>query len=154
MNNQAYDPTIYSSFIPQDAVQQYVSQYSGNGFAGQALEGFLIPTVKHEVPVSPTSVALLKAFLPAPKLIIALLTKLIALAATAAGILLFGGAITSFVCAFTPLCTITFFGRPLDLLRQETKDIVDKIGSEITPERIKRAADLMRMAVEKYQNMK
>jgi hypothetical protein len=154
LNNQAYDPTIYSSFIPQDAVQQYVSQYSGNGFAGQALEGFLIPTVKHEVPVSPTSVALLKAFLPAPKLIIALLTKLIALAATAAGILLFGGAITSFVCAFTPLCTITFFGRPLDLLRQETKDIVDKIGSEITPERIKRAADLMRMAVEKYQNMK
>lgn len=155
MNNQAYDPTIYSSFIPQDAVQQYVSQYSGNGFAGQALEGFLIPTVKqHEVPVSPTAIALLKAFLPAPKLIIALLTKLIALAATAAGILLFGGAITSFVCAFTPLCTITFFGRPLDLLRKETKDIVEKIGSEITPERIKRAADLMRLAVEKYQNMK
>lgn len=153
LNNQAYDANLYSGFIPQDAVQQYVSQYSGNGFAGQALEGFLIPTIKQEpIPVSPTSVALMKTFLPGPKLIIALLTKLIAVAATAAGILLFGGAITSFVCAFTPLCTITFFGRPLDLLRKETKDIVEKIGNEITTDRIKRAAGLLKLAVERYEN--
>lgn len=155
MNNQAYDPTLYSSFVPQDAVQQYVQQY-GNGFSGQALEGFLIPTLKHtEVAplVTPTFVSILSSLLPGPKIILAILAKIVALTASAIGIVFFGGAITSFVCAFTPLCTITFFGRPLALLRKETKDIVEKIGAEVTADRIKRAADLFRMAIDKYQNM-
>jgi hypothetical protein len=154
LNNQAYDPTLYSSFVPQDAVQQYVSQY-GTGFSGQALEGFLIPTLKQTemAPlVTPTFVQILKSLLPGPKIIVAILAKIVALTASAVGIVFFGGAITSFVCAFTPLCTITFFGHPLALLRKETKDIVEKIGAEVTVDRIKRAADLFKMAMDKYQN--
>jgi len=109
LNNQAYDPTLYSSFVPQDAVQQYVSQY-GTGYAGQALEGFLIPTLKQTdlAPlVTPTFITILKSLLPGPKLVFAILAKLVALTASAIGVVFFGGAITSFVCAFTPLCTIT-----------------------------------------------
>lgn len=63
------------------------------------------------------------------------------------------GAVTSFVCAFTPLCTITFLGRPLALLRQETKEMVEKIGSEITADRIKRASDIFKLAFDKYSQM-
>lgn len=153
MNNQAYDPSLYQSFVPQDAVQQYVSQYGG-GFAGQALEGFLIPTLKHTeiAPLAPTFISLVKSLLPGPKLVLAIFAKIVALAASAIGIVFFGGAVTSFVCAFTPLCTITFF-RPLALLRQETKELVDKIGAEVTTDRIKRAADLFKLAYDKYSQM-
>lgn len=141
--------------MPQDAVQQYVSQY-GAGFAGQALEGFLIPTLKQTdvVPLaSPTFISVMKSLLPGPKIILAVVAKLVALAASAIGIVFFGGAVTSFICAFTPLCTITFVGRPLALLRQETKDIVEKIGAEVTADRIKRATDLFKLAIDKYQQM-
>lgn len=141
--------------MPQDAVQQYVSQY-GNSFAGQALEGFLIPTLKQTdlAPiVTPTFTTLLKSLLPGPKLIFAIVAKLTALVASAIGIVFFGGAITSFLCAFTPLCTITFLGKPLAVLKKETKEIVDKIGAEVTAERVKRAADLFKLAFEKYQKI-
>lgn len=154
MNNQAYDPSLYQSFVPQDAVQQYVSQY-GTGLVGTGIEGFLIPQLKQTevAPLVPTFVSVFKSFLPGPKIVLAVFAKLIALAASAIGIVFFGGAVTSFVCAFTPLCTITFLGSPLALLRRETKDIVEKIGTEITADRIKRASDLFKLAIDKYQQM-
>jgi hypothetical protein len=141
--------------VPQDAVQQYVSQY-GTGYAGQALEGFLIPTFDrpdYSISHSPTFISILRSFLPGPKIILAIFAKIVALVASAVGVVFFGGAITSFVCAFTPLCTITFFGRPLSILRQETKDMVEKLGEELTADRVKRAADLFRLALDKYQAM-
>jgi hypothetical protein len=103
--------------------------------------------------VTPTFVQILKSLLPGPKIIVAILAKIVALTASAIGIVFFGGAITSFVCAFTPLCTITFLGTPLALLRKETKDIVEKIGAEVTVDRIKRAADLLKIAMDKYSSM-
>lgn len=119
------------------------------------MEGFLIPTLKQTevAPLAPTFIGVVKSLLPGPKLIVAILAKIVAVAASAIGIIFFGGAITSFVCAFTPLCTITFAGAPLALLRKETKEIVDKIGTEITAERIKRASDLFKLAIDKYQQM-
>jgi len=154
LNNQAYDPGLFQSFVNQDAVQAYVSQY-GNGYAGQALEGYLIPTLKQTevAPLAPTFIGVLKSILPGPKILLVILAKLAALAASAIGIVFFGGAVTTFVCAFTPLCTITFFGLPLALLRKETKEIVEKIGTEITADRIKRAADLFKLAYDKYNQM-
>lgn len=156
-------------------MQAYVNQY-GNGFAGQALEGFLIPTLKQTeiAPLSPTFITVMKSFLPGSKIVFVILAKLVTLAASALGIIFFGGlmkiqilffnnlqkllfvfigAVTSFVCAFTPLCTITFFGLPLALLRKETKEMVEKIGSEITADRIKRASDIFKLAFDKYSQM-
>jgi hypothetical protein len=141
----AHDPAIYSTFIPQDAVQQYVSQY-GSGYAGQ-VEGFLIPAYERNPPVVvPTFVSFIKAILPAPKIILALVVKVITLVATAAGVLFFG----ALLCTFTTVCTTL---PQVALLRKETKEIVDKIGQELTAERIKRAADLFTMAFNKYQEM-
>jgi hypothetical protein len=98
-------------------------------------------------------VTFLRSLLPGPKIIFAIVAKVVALVASAIGVLFFGGAITSFVCAFTPLCTITFLGHPLAKLKKETKDIVDKLGEELTADRVKRAADLFKLAIDKYQKM-
>lgn len=157
LENQAYDPTLYTSFMPQDAVQQYVNSYGvGNGYTGQTLEGFLIPALKQTAiaPLAtPTFISFMKSYWPGPKFLIAIVAKIVALVGSTIGIVLFGGAITSFICSFTPLCTISILGRPLALLRKETKEIVDKIVPEVTAERIKRAADLLNLAVQKYQQM-
>lgn len=132
----------------------------GNGYAGltpTTLEGFLIPAIKQTsiAPLAtPTFVTFLKSFLPGPKILFAVLAKCVALVGSAIGVVLFGGAITTFVCSFTPLCSITFLGRPLALLRSQTTELVEKIGEEVTAERVKRAADLFRMAIDKYKNMK
>ncbi|KAG5675653.1 hypothetical protein PVAND_005540 [Polypedilum vanderplanki] len=152
LNNPAF-----STYVPQDVVQQYASQY-GHGYVGEVLEGFLIPGYERpDYPVAPppsfSTLSILRSFLPGPKIILAIAAKIVALLASAVGVVFFGGAITSFVCAFTPLCTITFFGRPLALLKQETKDIVEKIGEELTADRVKRAADLFKLAMDKYQAM-
>lgn len=149
---------MYATFIPQDAVQQYVNQYGiGNGYSGQApttLEGFLIPALK-QTPIAPLAtpsfVQFMRSLMPAPRLIFALVLKVVALIGSAVGVVLFGGAITSFVCAFTPLCTITVLGKPLALLKNKTEEIVETIGTEVTAERVKRAADVLKLAVEKYQ---
>lgn len=144
-------PTIYSTFIPQDAVQQYVAQY-GTGYTGQALEGFLIPTYERQAdyepqPVTvPTYMSVFRSLLPAPRLIITFLVRIVSYVASAVGVLFFG----TLICAFTPICN------PILLrsnLAKETKQIVEQIGEEVTPERIKRAADFLSMAVEKYQRM-
>lgn len=127
-----------------------MNQYPGPYWAEQALEGFL---VKKPVPLAPTFIGVLKSFLPGPKIVLAVLAKIVALVASAVGIVFFGGAITSFICAFTPLCTITFVGGPLALLRKETKEIAEKIAAEVTPDRIKRASDLFKLAMDKYQQL-
>lgn len=149
-------PTIYSTFIPQDAVQQYVSQY-GTGYSGQALEGFLIPTLPYPAyeravdyepqPNLPSYLSIFRTLLPAPKLILTVLLKIISVSLVSAGVLFFG----TLICTLTPICSPTL-AIPA-LLRKETKEIVEKIGEEITPERIKRAADLFSKAIAKYQNI-
>lgn len=155
LNNPTYDSTLYQSFVPQDAVQQYVSQYNGGFSNGQVMEGFIVPVQNHHeyAPIAPTFISFLKTFLPGPKFLFAIAAKVVALAASALGIVFFGGAITSFICAFTPLCTITFIGRPLAFLSKETKEIGEKIAAEITTEKVKRAADLFKLAYDKYSQM-
>lgn len=140
------NPTIYSTFIPQDAVQSYVT-----GYTGQALEGFLIPTYDRSADYQTVNnddsynLKMFRTLLPAPRFFMAILLKILGFVASAIGILFFG----TLVCTFTPICNPAFPA----LLRKETKEIAEKIGEEITPERIKRAADLFSMAITKYQAM-
>ncbi len=160
IENPNFDQTMYATFVPQDSVQKYVSNYGGPTYTGPApttLEGFLIPAIQ-QTPIAPlvahpTFVSLARTYLPSPKLIFALIVKAIAIIGSAVGVVLFGGAITTFVCAFTPLCSITVLGKPLAHLKSQTQEIVEKIGSEVTADRVKRASDLLKMAIEKYQQM-
>lgn len=153
LNNPKYDPTLYQSFVPQDAVQHYVSQF--NGLNTHVLDGYLVPVQPHSdyAPIAPTFITFLKTFLPGPKLLFAIAAKVVALAASAIGIVFFGGAITSFICAFTPLCKITFVGSPLAFLSKETKEIGEKIVAEATPARLRRAAELLKLAYDKYSSL-
>jgi hypothetical protein len=87
-----------------------------------------------------------RSLLPAPRLIVAVLVRIVSFVASAIGVLFFG----TLICAFTPICNPVLLRNNLS---KETKEIVEKIGEEVTPERIKRAADFLSMAVAKYQQM-
>lgn len=113
------------------------------------MEGFLIPTYERQAEYEPEPVrvpsymSVFRSLLPAPRLIITFLFRIVAYAATAVGVLLLGALISPFI-------------NPVLLrsnLAKETKEVVEKIGEEVTPERIKRAADFLSMAVAKYQQM-
>lgn len=71
------------------------------------------------------------------------------------GVILFGGAVTTAICSFTPLCTITFAALPFLGLRESltTKTIKESIANEITSERVRRAAEFVRTALEKYNQI-
>lgn len=64
-----------------------------------------------------------------------------------------GTIITSIFCAFTPFCRVSFLELPLQSVRNGTADVIDKIGTEISTDRIRRAAEFVQAAVEKFENL-
>lgn len=71
------------------------------------------------------------------------------------GVVLFGGAVTTAICTLTPLCTISFAALPFLGLRESltTKTIKESIANEITSDRVRRAAEFVRTALEKYNQI-
>lgn len=182
IENPSYDPNLYSSFVPQDAVQQYVSHYGGPygaapSYFGQSgdpsfavqtgYEGYLVPTLSPYggVPsngnafssfakMAPVGFGLVKSLFPvAGKVIFAVIVKVALLAMSALGVIFAGGLVTSLICAFTPVCKLTFAGIPFLKLKDTAKQLTSTLETELTQERVKRAAELVRMALQKYNEL-
>lgn len=162
---------MYHNFVPQDAVQQYVSSYGGPyppnygagipfggplgypnpaGFAIQSgYEGFLVPSIPPPPPPGPGFLEFFAQILPFPRTITSLFMRSGSYILSALAAVLMGGAVTTAVCTMTPLCSITFAALPLIGLR----GTVEKVGAELTTDRVKRAAEFVKNALEKYQKM-
>lgn len=210
---------MYSSFVPQDSVQQFVNSYGGgaggvggvggggfggaggvggggfggvggvggggfggvgggyggpgfggaigtpygggyggidpSGFAVQSgYEGFLVPSFppggyNYLRPFN----GLFKSLLPHPKAVIGFIAKAGVLLVSAIGTVLVGGLVTALVCTFTSVCNISFASLPFLKLRETAKDISTTLGQEITPDRVKRAAEFVKNAIEKYSQL-
>lgn len=72
-----------------------------------------------------------------------------------AGVMLFGGILTTAVCTLTPLCSITFpFAIPFLTLRETAKTLSNVIDLDAdTADRVQRAADFVQVALEKYNKL-
>lgn len=167
--------------MPQDAVQQYVNHYGGpypphpqayygsnpdSSFAVQTgYEGYLVPSfpaIASEIApgfssfakIAPAGYGFVKSALPViGKVLFAVIVKLAIVAASALGVVATGGLITALVCTFTPVCKLTFPGLPFVKLRESAKQITSALESEITQERVKRAAEFVKIALDKYNAM-
>lgn len=180
IENPAYDPSLYTSFVPQDAVQQYVSHYGGpygaaptyfgqNGdpsFAVQTgYEGYLVPTYgggpstggdtfSSFAKIAPVGYGFVKSLVPIMgKVFFGVIAKLAIVAVSTLGIIVAGGFVTSLLCAFTPVCKLTFAGLPFLKLKDTAKQLTSTLESELTQDRVKRAAEFVRMALEKYNEL-
>uniref|UniRef100_A0A336KUE9 CSON015213 protein n=1 Tax=Culicoides sonorensis TaxID=179676 RepID=A0A336KUE9_CULSO len=167
-NNPAFDPSMYQNFVPQDAVQQYVSQYSSGPTYPAAgpyptytealipsFESIIIPATALETKQEPVSSfsGLLDALGPVIRTLFGIVSKIGGTLLSIAGVVIFGGLITSLFCAFTPFCRISFLETPVQALKNNTMEAIDKMGTEITTERIRRAAEFVTAAIEKFENL-
>lgn len=168
LDNPSYDPNIYQTFVPQDAVQQYVQQYGGQympqtayssnydpaGFTVQTgYEGFLVPA---EPPAQSSSLfpALIRS-LPLPKSIATLIMKVGAFLISSVGVVVAGGFLTTLLCTFTPVCKIALLAPIFGIAKnnQVAETIAETVAENVTAERVKRAAEFVRNALEKYAQL-
>ncbi|XP_055381426.1 uncharacterized protein LOC129612008 [Condylostylus longicornis] len=156
LENPAYNPDIYSSFIPQDAIQQYLNYFGGpvpytagvlpppTPLAVQTgYEGYIIPVQPQQTETSLTFWSFLRGLIP--KVLFAWMLKLAAIALSAVGLVLFGGALTTAICALTPLCTISFTAA--------MPAIGKSLSDDATLNRVKRVAEFLNTAIEKYNEL-
>lgn len=168
--------------MPQDAVQQYVSHYGGPygappSYFGQSgdpsfavqtgYEGYLVPSLSTygAVPsngnafssfakMAPVGYGFLKSLFPVfGKIFFGVIAKLAIVAMSTMGVVVAGGLVTALLCAFTPVCKLTFAGIPFLKLKDTAKQLTSTLETELTQERVKRAAELVRMALEKYNQL-
>lgn len=170
MENQAFDPNLYQNYVPQDAVQQYVNAYGGPyapspsahmptyypGPGGLILqsgyEGYLVPQLP-PAPIAPGFGDLFRSIMPYPRTLASLFIRTSTYLLGSLGVILFGGAVTTALCTLTPLCTISFAVLPFLGLRDTAKNIQETLSNGITSDRVKRAAELLVSAYDKYQAM-
>ncbi|GAB0088257.1 hypothetical protein DMENIID0001_026510 [Sergentomyia squamirostris] len=165
-----YDPSALStSVLTQDAIQQYITQNaqhglyppvyypgldnSGGGYSvATGYEGYLVPSAQEP---EFTTMDYLRMVMPSmPRMIYNMMRRVVYIVVYGLGYVLAGGGVTAFFCAVTPFCRLTFLGLPfLRSAKDTAKSVTTALANEITEERVKRAAELIKMALEKYQDM-
>lgn len=124
------------------------------GFSVQTgYEGFLVPSFPPPPPPPAGFFDILGSIIPNPRSIVSLFMRSGSYLINALAVLFFGGAVTTAVCTFTPLCTISFAALPFLGLRDTAKTIKDTIGNELTSDRVARAVEFVKNAVAKYHKM-
>ncbi|KFB53544.1 hypothetical protein ZHAS_00021775 [Anopheles sinensis] len=173
LENPAYDPSLYQKFLPQDAVQQYVHSYTGHPYPANptyygpspfdgatafaaiptgGFEGFLIPAPTEKD--SPSLFTSMRTLLPSARSLVTFVGKLVSVLVGSVGVLLFGTILTSLTCFFTPFCTLSFRNAKFLTGAQETaQDLVQTVGEQVTPERVKRAAEFLYTAIDRFQRL-
>lgn len=115
-------------------------------------EGFLVPSIVAPPPPPPPLFSALRSILP--RSLMSLFMRSGDYIVRSLSFLFFGGIFTTAVCSMTPLCTITF--PLLALLRFPTSatTLLQKtLGTEITTDRVARAAEFVGTALMKYQQL-
>lgn len=140
-----------------------VGGYPGGGYPGtyavqNGIDGYLIPQYPSPPPPGPPPPGYLEIFrnnLPYSRNVMSMLMRSGTYFLSSIGVILFGGAVTTAICSFTPLCTITFAALPFLGLRETltSKTIKESIAKEITSDRVRRAAEFVRTALEKYNQI-
>lgn len=167
----AYDQNAYAGYVAPDAVQQYVAggiipyqagypNYPNHGgFSVQTgYEGYLVPSFPPAAIAPPPQLVggpidFVRDFLPYPRTVFSAITRTSSWLIGAIGAILFGGAITTGICTFTPLCSISF-ALPFIGLRETAKKLSDVIDIDAdTADRVRRAADFVQAALEKYNKL-
>ncbi|XP_055524425.1 uncharacterized protein LOC129718049 [Wyeomyia smithii] len=179
LENPAYDPTIYHKFVPQDAVQQYVHSYTGHNYPmsnnpaygppssssfeptayaaipSKGFEGYLIPAATAALaPAERTTLfGSFRSLIPSARSVASFIGQLLSLVLGSAGAVALGTLMTATLCFFTPFCTLSFrSGRGL-AIAETAQDVVSAISEQVTADRVKRAAEFVQGAIDKFQRL-
>lgn len=121
-------------------------------------EGYLVPGPASNSPAaidyadsaySPFTA--LTNIIPSPRTVISAIGRALAVVLGLVGITVMGGGLTTAICTFTPLCTISF---ALPFVRSTAKKVAEAVDIDPeTTERLSRAANFVQTALEKFQKM-
>lgn len=165
-----------NSIIAIDPVQQYLSNYGPYpGYPHQpppppvgavpyggplypyavrtGYEGFLVPDIRAPAeqqtppPVDALTTILRGIF---PRIVAGWIAKLITLVISAVGLMFLGEALTTAFCSITSLCNKSFSDLPF---LRNVENVTKSIGEEGTVERVRRAAQLLQSAIDKYEQL-
>ncbi|XP_019555523.2 uncharacterized protein LOC109424793 [Aedes albopictus] len=170
LENPAYDPTMYQQFVPQDAVQKYVQAYSGHNYqnaqggfvpyepavsaimSSQPFQAYLVPATPIEKPTLMNSV---RTGMPTARTVLAFFGQIVSFVFGSIGAVALGTLLTSILCFVTPFCTLSFrSAKGLDVGVGETaKEVISTLGEQVTADRVKRAAEFVKVAVDKFQRL-
>lgn len=128
--------------------------YPGPYVVQTGYEGYLVPAPNTAVEATnnSNSNSLLSPFTYLTNLFSVLmmsaLFRVVATVLGAIGMIFFGGALSRFVCSFTPLCTA------VEYLKSDNAERVGRIIAEgMTPERVRRATVFVQNAIRKYHEL-
>lgn len=163
--NVAY-PVQYSGIAPYSGY----SGYNPGAFSVQSgYEGYLVPGPAPLLPARSTELgtpqlpslfsgplSALTSIFPSMRDATAMIGRSMGILLGLIGVTIFGGGVTTALCTFTPLCSISFALPFVGLrgFRDTAKTITDALNiDKTTSENIARAADLTFTAIEKFQKM-
>ncbi|XP_053686605.1 uncharacterized protein LOC128736147 [Sabethes cyaneus] len=179
LENPAYDPTIYHKFVPQDAVQQYVHSYSGHNYPignnpaygplssssfeptayaaipSKGFEGYLIPAPTALAPAERTTLfGSFRSLIPSARSVASFIGQLVSLVLGSAGAVALGTLLTATLCFFTPsFCTLSFRSGRAQAIAETAQEVVSALGEQVTADRVKRAAEFVQLAIDKFQRL-
>ncbi|XP_050340781.1 uncharacterized protein LOC126767258 [Bactrocera neohumeralis] len=132
--------------------------YPGPYVVQTGYEGYLVPTATTAVEATnnSNSNSLLSPFTYLTNLfsvmMMSALFRVVATVLGAIGMIFFGGALSRFVCSFTPLCNVTTTA--VEYLKSDNAERVGRMIAEgMTPERVRRATVFVQNAIRKYHEL-
>ncbi|XP_011195497.2 uncharacterized protein LOC105220731 [Zeugodacus cucurbitae] len=151
-------PIGYAAAAPPPPPAGAGAIYPGPYVVQTGYEGYLVPTANTAVETTHNnnSNSLLSPFTYLTNLfsvmMMSALFRVVATVLGAIGMIFFGGALSRFVCSFTPLCDVTTTA--VEYLKSDNVERVGRMIAEgMTPERVRRATAFVQNAIRKYQEL-
>ncbi|XP_055848003.1 uncharacterized protein LOC129913398 [Episyrphus balteatus] len=173
----SYDPNIYSGLLPAGGVPGYPDPFPGyhhHPYPGYpphpppgypspyvvqtGYEGYLLPSAPQvqsiqsvsAVPLS-DSLSFLQGIMPAS--MVTWIVRSMAIVMGTVTMVIMGGALTTALCSLTPLCSISFKSLKFLNWNETARNVGMIVGNEMTPERVRRAANFVHTAIRKYSEL-
>uniref|UniRef100_A0A034W8E3 Uncharacterized protein n=1 Tax=Bactrocera dorsalis TaxID=27457 RepID=A0A034W8E3_BACDO len=150
-------PIGYAAAAPPPSPPGTGPIYPGPYVVQTGYEGYLVPTSNTPVEANNSNNnSLLSPFTYLTNLfsvmMMSALFRVVATVLGAIGMIFFGGALSRFVCSFTPLCNVTTTA--VEYLKSDNAERVGRMIAEgMTPERVRRATVFVQNAIRKYHEL-
>ncbi|XP_055904037.1 uncharacterized protein LOC129939881 [Eupeodes corollae] len=137
----------YPQHHPQHPPPGYPSPY----VVQTGYEGFLMPSAPAGQSVQTDSLGFLQGIVPSTML--SWMMRSMAVVMGTVTMVIMGGALTTVVCSLTPICSVSFKSLKFLNWNETARSVGMIVGNEMTPERVRRAANFVHQAIKKYSEL-
>lgn len=139
--SQHFDPSGFAA-IPAKGFETYLAIPATNSVVQESHSPSLFGSVRDSV-------------IPSARSVVGFFGQLAQLVLGSAGAVVLGTVLTSLLCFFTPFCTLSFRNAKLigSGVGETVQEVMNAVGEQVTAERVKRAAEFVQVAIDKFQQL-